>query len=219
MYLLLTKAPEIYGDPQVVPQPETYFGNVNSFGPRSCYDEGKRVSEALAHSYRTQHGVSVRVARIFNAYGPSMAADDGRAVPNFVAAAIGGAPIRIYGDGRATRCFHYAADCVEGLAALMESGYEGPVNIGSDREVTVGEVARLVAQVVASKTGRDEMTPIIYLPKREDDPVRRRPDITVAQQQLGWRPKVSLEQGIALMVDSFLEKGAGRDMGHVQPAL
>lgn len=210
---------EIYGDPQVAPQPETYLGNVNSFGPRSCYDEGKRASEALAHSYRTQHGLSVRLARIFNAYGPFMAADDGRAVPNFVAAAIDGAPMRIYGDGTATRCFQFATDCVAGLAALMDSGYGGPVNIGSDNEVTVGEVAGMISRVVAAKTGRDVEVPIHLLPKRQDDPVRRRPDITVARQQLGWSPKVPLEQGIASTVDWFLERGAGADMAHVRPAL
>ena len=196
---------EIYGDPQVAVQSESYFGNVNSFGPRSCYDEGKRVAEALAYSYRLENGLDVRVARIFNAYGPWMEINDGRAVPNFIAAAMEGRPISIYGDGSATRCFQFATDCVTGLAALMESDYGGPVNIGSNHEVPVRDIARMISRVVAEKTGAP-VVPICLLQKRQDDPTRRKPDITTADRELGWAPSVQLEQGIALTVDWFLER-------------
>ncbi|KEY72376.1 hypothetical protein S7711_01050 [Stachybotrys chartarum IBT 7711] len=205
--VLLASTSEIYGDPHVVPQSERYCGNVNCFGPRSCYDEGKRVAESLAYAYRAQHGIEVRIARIFNAYGPHMKLTDGRAVPNFIAAAMEGKPIAVYGDGSATRCFQYATDCVGGLAALMNSEYQGPVNIGSDREMPVGEIADMIARLVASKLGDGAPVPIRYLPKREDDPVRRKPDITVAWKQLGWRPRVSLEEGIDRTIDWFLDGG------------
>lgn len=213
---------EIYGDALVATQSETYFGNVNSFGPRSCYDEGKRVAEALAYSYRSQHNIEIRIARIFNAYGPWMEINDGRAVPNFIAAAMEGRPISIYGDGTASRCFQFATDCVRGLVALMDSDYRSPVNIGSDREFPVGEVAYMIARVVAAKIGRDMVVPIHLLPKRQDDPVRRKPDITVARKELGWRPMVPLEQGIDATVDWFLEKRrktVDGDLAHVRPAL
>lgn len=187
-------------------QPETYFGNVNCFGPRSCYDEGKRVAEALAFAYQAQHKLSVRVARIFNAYGPYMDVNDGRAVPNFISAAMEGSAIKIYGDGSATRCFQFASDCIDGLVRLMESDYTCPVNIGSDLEIEVGEIARMVAQVVAGKMGREDVVGIECLPKRQDDPVRRRPDITVAKEELGWKPEVKLEEGLAMTVDWFLER-------------
>lgn len=196
---------EIYGDPQVSCQPETYWGNVNSFGPRSCYDEGKRSLEALAYGFQSRHNVEVRIARIFNAYGPHMQLDDGRAVPNFIAAAMEGQPLRVYGDGSATRCFQYAGDCVRGLAALMNSDYSGPVNIGSDREVPVADIASMITKVVAARLGQRKTTPVRFLPKRQDDPTRRKPDITLAKKVLGWSPQVPLEEGLVSTVDWFLQ--------------
>jgi UDP-glucuronate decarboxylase len=200
----LRRLPEIYGDPQIDCQPETYWGNVNSFGPRSCYDEGKRSLEALAYAFQTSHNVEVRIARIFNAYGPHMQLDDGRAVPNFIAAAMEGTPLTIYGDGSATRCFQHASDCVRGLEALMNSNHKGPVNIGSDREVPVGDIARMITKVVATRMGQAKPTPVNFEPKRQDDPTKRKPDISLAKEVLGWSPQVPLEQGIASTVDWFL---------------
>lgn len=196
-------------------QPETYRGNVNSFGPRSCYDEGKRSLEALAYAYQTSQGVEVRIARIFNAYGPHMRVDDGRAVPNFIVAAMEGRPLTVYGDGSATRCFQHAGDCVRGLAALMNSDYSGgPVNIGSDREVPVGDIATIIADVVAERMSggkdgsnkkKENKVEVRFLPKREDDPTQRKPDIRLAEKVLGWRPRIPLEEGIASTVDWFIE--------------
>jgi UDP-glucuronate decarboxylase len=201
---LLTSTSEIYGDAQVVPQSEEYRGNVNCFGPRSCYDEGKRVAEALAYAYHTKHGLDVRVARIFNAYGPHMNFNDGRAVPNFIAAAMQGKPIIVYGDGSATRCFQHASDCVAGLQALMESSHTGPVNIGSDLETPVGEIAGMIARCVAHKLGHKDAVPVHFLPKRQDDPVRRKPDIGLAKELLGWSPRVPLEEGLEKTIDWFI---------------
>ncbi|KAH7322399.1 hypothetical protein B0I35DRAFT_449872 [Stachybotrys elegans] len=203
--VLLASTSEIYGDPQVAVQSESYFGNVNSFGPRSCYDEGKRVAEALAYSYRSKHGLDIRIARIFNAYGPWMRINDGRAVPNFIAAAMEGQPIKIYGDGSATRSFQFVTDCVLGLTALMDSNYSSPVNIGSDHEVPVSDIAQTILKTVATKTGKP-IVPVCLLEKRQDDPVRRKPDITTAERELGWTPNVPLEQGITSTVDWFLER-------------
>lgn len=202
--VLLASTSEIYGDPQIDCQPETYWGNVNSFGPRSCYDEGKRSLEALAYAFQTSHNVEVRIARIFNAYGSHMQLDDGRAVPNFIAAAMEGTPLTIYGDGSATRCFQHASDCVRGLEALMNSNHKGPVNIGSDREVPVGDIARMITKVVATRMGQAKPTPVNFEPKRQDDPTKRKPDISLAKEVLGWSPQVPLEQGIASTVDWFL---------------
>ncbi|KAK0384745.1 hypothetical protein NLU13_7223 [Sarocladium strictum] len=203
--VLLASTSEVYGDPTVPVQAETYFGNVNCFGPRSCYNEGKRVAESLAYAYQAQHKLSIRVARIFNAYGPYMDVNDGRAVPNFIGAAMEGRDIKIFGDGTATRCFQYVSDCIDGLVKQMESEYTDPVNIGSDVEVGVGEIARMVTKVVAEKMGKKEVVRIEYLQKRKDDPSRRKPDITVARKELGWELKVSLEEGMSKTVDWFLE--------------
>lgn len=180
------------------------MGNVNSFGPRACYDEGKRASEALAYSYRLQYKLDVRVARIFNAYGPFMQLNDGRAVPNFIAAAMEGKPLTIYGDGASTRCFQFATDCARGLMALMESDYLEPVNIGSDNETSVRDIGVIISSLVAEKIGRQPPVPIRFLPKRVDDPLRRKPDISVARDALGWEPKVKLDEGIAATIDWFL---------------
>ncbi|KAH8646901.1 hypothetical protein BX600DRAFT_484751 [Xylariales sp. PMI_506] len=209
--VLIASTSEIYGDPKVVPQSEKYWGNTNSFGPRACYDEGKRVIEALAYGYQRQHGLEVRLARIFNAYGPSMRVRDGRAVPNFIASALEGRAMPIYGDGSATRCFQFVTDCVAGLMALMASDYSGPVNIGSDVETRVDEIAEMVREIVCAKTGNDMDGVVIdYRPAREDDPYRRKPDISLAKRVLHWQPKVSLRNGLEETVDYFLQNQATR---------
>jgi nucleoside-diphosphate-sugar epimerase len=187
----------------VCPQPETYHGNVNPFGPRSCYDEGKRVAEALAYAYRLRQKVDIRIARIFNAYGPGMRPDDGRVVPNFVAAALAGKNIEITGDGTAIRCFQYATDCVSGLYSLMESDYILPVNIGCEDETSIGKMATLISEVVAKKTGKPAAL-ICKKAKPEDDPFRRQPNISLARKHLGWEPSVSLAAGLEATVDWFL---------------
>lgn len=199
----LTLDSEVYGDPLVCPQPETYWGNVNSFGPRSCYDEGKRVAESLAYAYRLQRGIDVRIARIFNAYGPGIRPDDGRVVSNFIAAALEGKDIEITGDGTASRCFQYVSDCVLGLNKLMESSCKTPVNIGCDEEISIGELASLVNEIVARKTGKP-LVRVRLMPKPEDDPVRRQPDITLANEQLQWNPQVGLTEGLEATVEWFM---------------
>ncbi|KAI1271186.1 UDP-glucuronic acid decarboxylase 1 [Xylaria sp. FL0933] len=201
--VLLASTSEIYGDPLVCPQPESYHGNTNPFGPRSCYDEGKRVAEALAFAYRKQYNVDIRIARIFNAYGPGLRPDDGRVVPNFVTAALKGENIVITGDGTASRCFQFGIDCCEGLMALMESNYLKPVNIGRDSETTVGELAKLVAEIVSKKTGKPPVG-VTLGQKPEDDPYRRVPDTTIAKKELGWSAKVDLTQGLETTVDWFI---------------
>ncbi|KAK0107534.1 UDP-glucuronic acid decarboxylase 1 [Cadophora gregata f. sp. sojae] len=202
--ILIASTSEIYGDPKVIPQGETYWGNTNSFGPRSCYDEGKRITEALAYGYQRKYGLQVRIARIFNAYGPSMKMTDGRAVPNFIAAAMQAEPIHIYGDGSATRCFQFVSDCVRGLVALMKSDYSNPVNIGSDVETSINDIAKLVTELVAQKLKSPTRLPIKYLPKREDDPYRRKPDISLAKKELDWKPMVELHAGLDITVEWFL---------------
>ncbi|KAF4965247.1 hypothetical protein FSARC_6926 [Fusarium sarcochroum] len=202
--VLIASTSEIYGDPKVIPQSEKYWGNTNSYGPRSCYDEGKRITEALAYGYQRKHNLQVRIARIFNAYGPSMQLRDGRAVPNFIAAAMQGRPISVYGDGSATRCFQYVADCVEGLVLLMNSDYTRPVNLGSDMETSVGDIAQMIVELVAAKTGTAAKTAIQHLPAREDDPYRRKPDIGLAKEALGWQPRMALRSGLEVTVDWFL---------------
>ncbi|KAF4447066.1 hypothetical protein F53441_9365 [Fusarium austroafricanum] len=207
--VLLASTSEVYGDSQVSVQSEDYRGNVNCFGPRACYDEGKRVVEALAYSYQLEHGLEVRIARIFNAYGPFMEPEDGRAVPNFIMAALKREPITIFGDGHATRCFQFANDCVRGLEMLMNSDYHGPVNIGSDLEMEISDIAERISRVVADKTGYKDPVPVQLLPKREDDPVRRKPDTSLAERVLGWKPMVSLEDGVSKTVDWFIQKENG----------
>ncbi|KAK2750156.1 UDP-glucuronic acid decarboxylase 1 [Myotisia sp. PD_48] len=201
--VLLASTSEVYGDPLICPQPETYWGNVNSFGPRSCYDEGKRVAEALAYAYRKQHGVEIRIARIFNAYGPGIRPDDGRVVPNFVTAAITGRDIEIAGDGTASRCFQYVSDCVEGLNVLMNSSCESPVNIGCEDETSIGQLAEIIRDLVSRKLGRQTVK-VKLTGKREDDPFRRQPDISLAREKLHWSPKVDLATGLEATVDWFL---------------
>jgi UDP-glucuronate decarboxylase len=191
---LLASTSEVYGDPLVSPQPETYLGNVNCTGPRACYDEGKRIAETLAFDYRRVHGVQVRVARIFNTYGPRMAANDGRVVTNFIHQALRSEPLTVYGDGSQTRSFCYVDDLVSGLIALMSSGCLQPVNLGNPVELSVGHLAeRIIARLNPQLT-------VSYRPLPVDDPRQRRPDITRAQRELGWSPTVPLDEGLSRMV-------------------
>ena len=189
---------EVYGDPQVSPQPESYWGNVNPIGIRSCYDEGKRAAETLFFDYQRQHGVDVRVARIFNTYGPRMAVDDGRVVSNFIVQALRGEDLTIYGDGSQTRSFCYQSDLIEAILRLMTlSEEDSPTNIGNPNEITVAELAELVIQTTGSKSR------IVSLPLPSDDPMQRCPDITKAKAKLDWEPKISLVEGIEKTVEYF----------------
>jgi len=197
--ILIASTSECYGDPTEHPQKETYWGNVNPIGPRACYDEGKRCAESLAVSYATQYGVEVRIARIFNTYGPRMHENDGRVVSNFIVQSLRSQPITIFGEGRQTRSFCYVSDLIEGLVRLMASAHgPDPVNLGNPRETTVGELAELIRQMVGSSSTIEKAA----LPK--DDPTRRNPDISRARKLLaGWEPTVALEQGIAATIADF----------------
>jgi UDP-glucuronate decarboxylase len=196
--ILQASTSEVYGDPMVHPQPETYWGNVNPIGPRSCYDEGKRCAETLFFDYHRQLGLKIKVARIFNTYGPRMHPADGRVVSNFIVQALRGEPLTIYGDGRQTRSFCYVDDLIDGLIRLMESGdgVIGPVNIGNPNEFTIRELAELVLR----KTGGGRLG---FEPLPGDDPKQRKPDIALAEKLLGWRPKMPLEEGIDKTIDYF----------------
>ena len=195
---LFASTSEVYGDPLVHPQPETYWGNVNPVGPRSVYDEAKRFGEALAVAYRRVHGLDVKISRTFNTYGPGLRPGDGRVVSNFVVQALAGKPLTVYGDGSQTRSFCYVDDQIAGLRALLDSDWDGgPVNIGSPDEYTVLELAKLVIEM----TGSDSDIVFELLP--QDDPVRRRPDITLAEQVLGWRPRFALPEGLVRTVEWF----------------
>ncbi|KAA0153057.1 hypothetical protein FNF29_03576 [Cafeteria roenbergensis] len=195
--LLFTSTSEIYGDPQIHPQPESYWGNVHTWGPRACYDEGKRVGETMCFSYRQQHKVQVRVSRIFNTYGPRMDPLDGRVVSNFIMQALRGEPLTIYGTGKQTRSFQYVSDLVRGLIALMEGDYDDPVNIGNPQERTVEEFARSVASMCGSAGG------VVMRPRPTDDPMVRRPNVARAREVIGWQPKVSLEEGLVPTIEYF----------------
>jgi len=195
--MLLTSTSEIYGDPKVHPQPETYWGNVNTIGPRSCYDEGKRVAETMMYSYRDQSKVEIRVARIFNTFGPRMHPNDGRVVSNFIIQALQNKPITIYGDGSQTRSFQYVSDLVDGLHSLMNGDYDMPVNLGNPDEYSVSTFANYIKDMTKSKSE------ITYLPKNQDDPSQRKPVIQVAKDQLGWEPKVSVEDGLKKAITYF----------------
>lgn len=197
---LLASTSEVYGDPTVHPQPEEYRGNVNCIGPRSCYDEGKRVAETLAFDYYREHKIDIRVARIFNTYGPRMLEKDGRVVSNFVAQAIRGIPLTVYGDGSQTRSFCYVSDLVAGLMALMEGDYIGPVNLGNPGEYTILELAKTVQEMV------NPDAPLVYKPLPEDDPLQRQPDITKAKQYLNWEPSIALEEGLKLTIKDFRQR-------------
>lgn len=194
---LFTSTSEVYGDPEVNPQPEEYRGNVDPYGPRSCYDESKRYGESLIRGYRDQHDLDVRVARIFNTYGPRMRLDDGRVIPNFVKQALTGKDLTVYGDGEQTRSFCYVDDMIEGLVKLLESGGQEPVNIGSPDERTISELANIVIETTGSESGitHEELPP--------QDPKVRRPDITKARSELKWEPTVSLQDGLRKSVKYF----------------
>lgn len=188
--LLLASTSEVYGDPMITPQPEHYRGHVNCTGPRACYDEGKRMAETLCFDYARMHGVSIAVARIFNTYGPRMASSDGRVVTNFISQALRGESLTVYGTGQQTRSFCFVDDLVEGLLALMDSGLDGPFNLGNPQEITISDLAQRVIQLV------DPALDVVHESLPVDDPQRRCPVIDQAQSQLGWQPRVSLEEGL-----------------------
>lgn len=196
--ILQASTSEVYGDPQVHPQTEDYWGHVNPIGLRSCYDEGKRLAETLMFDYHRSNGVDIRVARIFNTYGPRMAVNDGRVVSNFVVQALSGQPITVYGQGQQTRSFCYIDDMVAGLMALMEApDFTGPVNLGNPGEFTILELAEKVVEMTGSSSA------IVHAPLPPDDPVQRRPDISLARERLGWNPRVELAQGLVDTIADF----------------
>ncbi|MEM0980080.1 MAG: UDP-glucuronic acid decarboxylase family protein [Cyanobacteria bacterium P01_H01_bin.58] len=194
---LLASTSEVYGDPEIHPQPEEYRGNVNTIGIRSCYDEGKRVAETLAFDYHRQNGVDIRVARIFNTYGPRMLENDGRVVSNFVVQALKGIPLTVYGDGAQTRSFCYVSDLVEGLMRLMNGDAIGPINLGNPDEYSILELAQTVQSMV------NPDAEVQFKPLPQDDPKRRKPDITRAQTHLAWEPTIPLQVGLQKTVDDF----------------
>lgn len=195
--ILLTSTSEIYGDPQVHPQHEGYWGNVNTIGPRSCYDEGKRVAETMMYSYKNQNKVDVRVARIFNTFGPRMHPNDGRVVSNFIIQALQEKPLTVYGEGDQTRSFQFVSDLVNGLHALMNGNYDQPVNLGNPDEYSVKDFAEYIKRMTKSASE------IKYLPKNQDDPSQRKPDITTAHREIGWSPQVTVEQGLKQTIAYF----------------
>ncbi len=199
--MLLTSTSEVYGDPEQHPQTESYWGHVNPIGVRSCYDEGKRVAESLMMDYHRQNKVDIKIVRIFNTYGPRMAINDGRVVSNFCVAALRGEDLTIFGDGKQTRSFIYVNDLIEGLIRMMVSqDFIGPVNLGNPDEFTIDELAHLTVELTGGSSK------VVYKPAREDDPVRRRPDITLARTRLGWQPATPLRRGLAMTVDHFRER-------------
>jgi UDP-glucuronate decarboxylase len=196
--ILQASTSEVYGDPKEHPQKESYWGNVNCIGQRSCYDEGKRVAEALCFDYHRQNKVDIRVIRIFNTYGPNMDKDDGRVVSNFIIQALKGKDITVYGDGKQTRSFCYVSDLVEGMHLMMENdGFIGPVNLGNPGEFTILELAKKVIELTGSKSK------IAYKDLPSDDPKVRRPDISVAKDRLKWEPKIKLDQGLEKTLEYF----------------
>ena len=196
--ILVASTSEVYGDPAVSPQPETYFGNVNTWGPRACYDEGKRAAEALCYEFQTQGRADVQVARIFNTYGPGMRLDDGRVMTEFIAAALAGRPLRLDAAGEQTRSFCFIDDMVEGLMALMSfDGNPGPVNLGSADEVKLSQLAELVVAMAGSTSA------IMQAPRRLDDPMQRKPDTVLATAVLGWRPQIKLAVGLEMLIRSI----------------
>lgn len=195
--ILQASTSEVYGDPNVHPQPEEYWGNVNPIGIRSCYDEGKRVAETLMFDYFRQHKLEIRVARIFNTYGPNMSIDDGRVMSNFICQALRGEKLTVYGDGSQTRSFCFVTDLVDGLVRLMQGDQTGPINLGNDREITMMELVDAISKALGKKLN------VEHKPLPLDDPKQRRPDLTKARKLLGYDPRVSLEDGIARTVDYF----------------
>jgi UDP-glucuronate decarboxylase len=198
---LLASTSEVYGDPDVHPQPEEYRGNVNTIGIRSCYDEGKRVAETLAFDYHRQNGVDIRVMRIFNTYGPRMLENDGRVVSNFIVQALKGIPLTVYGDGSQTRSFCYASDLIEGMMRLMENNeHLGPVNIGNPGEYTILQLAETIQRMV------NPDAEIVFEPLPQDDPTQRQPDITRAKTWLGWEPTIELKEGLEKTIADFRDR-------------
>jgi dTDP-glucose 4,6-dehydratase len=198
----LASTSECYGDPNVSPQPETYWGNVNPIGPRGVYDEAKRFAEAMAMAYHRAHGLDTHIVRIFNTYGPRMRLNDGRALPNFVHQALSGQPITVYGTGKQTRSFCYVSDLIEGIYRLMQSDEHEPTNIGNPQEITILEFAQRIHTLL------EATKPIIFEPLPQDDPKQRCPDISKARRLLGWEPKVNLEDGLRITLESFKKKFA-----------
>ncbi len=194
---LLASTSEVYGDPLVNPQPETYWGNVNPVGPRGCYDEAKRFAEAITLAYHRSHGIDTKIARIFNTYGPNMRYNDGRAIPNFIGQALRNEPITVYGNGLQTRSFCYVSDLIDGIYRLMDSSLNEPVNIGNPNEMALLELAKNIIKFTNSSSK------IEYKPLPIDDPKVRRPDITKAQRELSWQPAVTLEDGLESTIDWF----------------
>ncbi|MEO0012561.1 MAG: hypothetical protein RLZZ535_950 [Cyanobacteriota bacterium] len=194
---LLASTSEVYGDPDVHPQPEEYRGNVNCIGIRSCYDEGKRVAETLAFDYHRQNNVDIRVMRIFNTYGPRMFENDGRVVSNFIVQALQGTPLTVYGDGSQTRSFCYVADLVEGMMRLMNGEHMGPINIGNPGEYTILQLAETIQKMI------NPDAQLSYKPLPQDDPKQRQPDITKAKNLLGWEPTINLEEGLKMTIEDF----------------
>lgn len=194
---LLASTSEVYGDPDVHPQPEEYRGNVNCIGIRSCYDEGKRVAETLAFDYHRQNNVDIRIMRIFNTYGPRMFENDGRVVSNFIVQALKGTPLTVYGDGSQTRSFCYVADLVEGMMRLMNGEHIGPINIGNPGEYTILQLAETIQKMI------NPDAELAFKPLPQDDPKQRKPDITKAKSLLGWEPTINLEQGLKLTIEDF----------------
>ncbi len=192
---VLASTSEVYGDPQVHPQPETYWGHVNPVGPRGVYDEAKRFAEALTVAYRGSHGVNTSIARIFNTHGPRMRPHDGRAIPTFIRQALLGEPITVTGDGTQTRSIQYVDDLVEGIWQLLNSDHPGPVNIGNPHEVSIRDLAGLIRDLAGSDS------PITLVPRPPDDPAVRRPDISLARHVLGWKPQVTLVDGLKLTIE------------------
>ncbi len=199
--MLLASTSEVYGDARVHPQPETYWGNVNPIGIRSCYDEGKRVAETLMFDYHRQNQVDARIARIFNTYGPRMTVDDGRVVSNFIVQALRGEPLTVYGDGGQTRSFCYVSDLIRGLVAAMNApDFTGPVNLGNPSEFTIIELAETVLRLTRSRSA------VVHKPLPQDDPAQRCPDISLAKSKLGWEPTVDLEEGLGRTIEYFEQK-------------
>ncbi|MEO0072687.1 MAG: UDP-glucuronic acid decarboxylase family protein [candidate division WOR-3 bacterium] len=194
---LLASTSEVYGDPEIHPQPESYWGHVNPVGPRAVYDESKRFAEAMTITYHREYQLDVKIARIFNTYGPRMRRDDGRIVPNLICQALRNEPLTIYGDGTQTRSFCYIADMVEGIVKLLNSAITGPVNLGNPEEFNMLELARLILELTGAQS------PLRFLPLPVDDPKRRRPDISLAQNILNWSPKVSLKEGLIHTIQYF----------------
>lgn len=197
--ILLASTSEVYGDPEEHPQRESYWGRVNPIGIRSCYDEGKRAAECLMMDYHRQNGVDVKIVRVFNTYGPRMAVGDGRVISNFIVQALKGEDITVYGDGLQTRTFCYVDDLIEGMMAMMSTPFRvtGPINLGSPKEYTIKEIAELICRLTGSPSK------IIHLPPPPDDPKKRKPDITLAKETLGWSPRTPLEKGLQLTIDYF----------------